>query len=110
MGDLKSFLRSDYRSGVRVCVYLRVLHHHVDGVEVLGVLGLQDLDDLYQVGMVELAQDAYLAEDALAVDLIVEDSVEPAWNTLLSAIRLPLDGHLPAGRFLDGFGHATVRT
>lgn len=55
-------------------VRVHVLKHHVELVERLPVAGRQDVFDLDHVGVVQLAQDANLPQDALGVAAVVEDA------------------------------------
>lgn len=54
-------------------IALHVLHHDVQLLEVVVVLGLQDLDDLHDRGVVQFTHKGDFSENAFAIYFIFED-------------------------------------
>ena len=77
-------------------IALCVLHHHVEGVEVRGVLWVEEFDEVDHEGVSELAHQGDLSQDAFAVCLVLE------------YVLHTLDCHLLASALLRGEDHLAV--
>lgn len=69
-------------------VALHVLHHDVQLSEVLGVCRFDDLYDLDDTRVVHLSHESDLSENALAVNVILEDVLHALYRHLLSRAEL----------------------
>ena len=75
-------------------ITLGVLHHDVESVEFLWVFRVEQLDQLYDEWVLQLAHQGDLAKNALAVRLIFKNVLHPLDCDLLSSAFLDSESNL----------------
>ena len=77
-------LKVDVRFDNFLEITFRVLHYHVQSVEGCWVLGIEQLDQFDYEGVLQLAHQCHLTEDAFAVCFILKDVLHPLDCDLLA--------------------------
>jgi len=79
-------------------IRLSIFHNNVDRVEVFEVGGLENFDNVNEIGMTKLTEKSNFSENTLAVDSVFENFIET------------LDSNLFSGVLLDSLNDVTIRT
>ena len=77
--------------------------HHIYAVEVLVVFRFNDINDPDDIGMLQLAQEIDFSQNALAIDLIFEDSIHALYRDLFTCWLVSGAAHSTVGALSQYF-------